>query len=213
MAPRSTWLQVRAGLLLDALGEFGLSLPQQAAASLLQDRVRAVAAQLRITEQSARRYFTDDTVQDLAREIAVSLVEERPGSAPLEHPRTVRTPLATAGRTVAALAEAARLALVNADSHVAEQAVQLISGLGQMLAEHQDTIAAGQAVLLQQPLLARTHRILDGTATQVRGGDIRLPDDVPPDAARALADALTRDAAAVRMLLDRYGEPTGVPPD
>jgi hypothetical protein len=114
----------------------------------------------------------------VAREIAVSLVEERPGSAPLEHPRTVRTPLATVGRSVAALAEAARLALVNADPHVAEQVVQLISGLGQMLAEHEETMPAGQSVLLQQPLLARTHRILDGTARQIRGGEMRLPDDV-----------------------------------
>ncbi len=86
VAARTTWLQVHADQLLDALGEFGLSLPRQAAAGLLQDRVRAVAAQMRITEQSARRYFTDDTVQSMAREIAVSLVEERPGSAPLEHP-------------------------------------------------------------------------------------------------------------------------------
>ncbi|HEY3035305.1 MAG TPA: hypothetical protein VGJ54_11715 [Streptosporangiaceae bacterium] len=54
MAARTTWLQVHADQLLDALGEFGLSLPRQAAASLLQDRVRAVAAQMRITEQSAR---------------------------------------------------------------------------------------------------------------------------------------------------------------
>lgn len=176
----------------------------------MQDRVRAVAAQLRITEQLVRRYVTDDTVRDIAREIAVSLVEERPGSAPLD-PRTVRTPLATVGRSVAALAEAARLTLVNGDPHVAEQAVQLISGLGQMLAEHEETIPAGQSVLLQQPLLARTHRILDGTAGQVRGGEMRLPDDVPPDAAEALADALARDAGAVRTLLDLHGTPADAP--
>ena len=211
VAPRSTWLQVHADQLVDALGDFGLSLPQPAAAGLLQDRVRAVAGELRITEQSARRYVTDDTVRDIAREIAVSLVEERPGSAPLEHPRTVRTPLATVGRSVAALAEAARLALVNGDPHLAEQAVQLISGLGQMLAEHEETIPAGQSVLLQQPLLARTHRILEGTAGQVRGGEMRLPDDVPPAAAEALADALARDAGAVRTLLDLYGTPTDAP--
>jgi len=125
----------------------------------------------------------------------------------------VPIPLATAGLTVAALAEAARLALVNGDPHVAEQAVQLISGLGQMLAEHKDLIAAGQTVLLQQPLLARAHRILEGTATQVRSGGGRLPDDVTPDAAAALADALARDAAAVRTLLDLHGEPAGPPSD
>jgi hypothetical protein len=69
------------------------------------------------------------------------------------------------------------------------------------------------AVLLQQPLLARTHRILDGTASRVRTGGMRLPDDVPAEAADALSDALARDAAAVRTLLDVYGEPTGPRPD
>src|SRR2546430_17225125 len=79
VAPRSTWLQVHADQLVDALGTFGLSLPQPTAAGLLQDRVRAVAAQLRITEQSARRYFTDDTVQEIAREVPAGPATERPG--------------------------------------------------------------------------------------------------------------------------------------
>lgn len=208
MAPRVTWLQARAGMLRDALDELGLTIPQDAAEQLLRERVRAVAAQMHITEPSARRYLTEDTLRSIAEQIAVSLAEERPGSPPLQAPRTIRTPLAVAGRTVAGLAEAARLALVNQDAVQAEQAVQLISGLGQMLAEHEDTIPAGSSVLLQQPLLARTHRMLDGTATRIRSQTMCMPDDVPNDAAGALADALTDDATTLRTLLDICGEPT-----
>lgn len=209
MAPRVTWLHTRAGLLRDALDELGLTIPQEAAEQLLRERVSAVAARMRITEPSARRYLTEDTLRSIAQQIAVSLAEERPGSPPLHAPRTIRTPLAVAGRTVAALAESARLALVNHDGAQAEQAVQLISGLGQMLAEHQDTIPAASSVLLQQPLLARTHRLLDATATRVREQTMRLPDDVPSDAAGTLADALTDDATTLRTLLDICGDPPG----
>jgi hypothetical protein len=196
-------------LLRDALDDLGLTVPQEAAERLIRERVSAVAARMHITEPSARRYLTEDTLRSMAQQIAVSLAEERPGSPPLNAPRTIRTPLAVAGRTVAALAESARLALVNHDGAQAEQAVQLISGLGQMLAEHQDTIPAASSVLLQQPLLARTHRLLDATATQVREQTMRLPDDVPSDAAGALADALTDDVTTLRTLLDICGDPPG----
>jgi hypothetical protein len=46
---------------------------------------------------------------------------------------------------------------------------------------------------------------------KVRGGEMRLSDDVPPAAAEALADALAGDAEAVRTLLDLYGTPTDAP--
>jgi hypothetical protein len=64
---------------------------------LITDRVRAVAAVVRVTEATARTYLDDETVKDMARRMLFEFAGEQPGADLLQVPRTVRLPLVLVG--------------------------------------------------------------------------------------------------------------------
>jgi len=73
---RRTWLDGRIDVLLAALDDYGMDASRVSAAELIQERVQWVAAHLRVTPATARRYLTDETVRDL---VAVAVAPGRLG--------------------------------------------------------------------------------------------------------------------------------------
>src|SRR6266568_1238611 len=104
--PRRTWLDHKVDVLLEELAASSMHLDRQRAGELITDRVRAVAALMRVTEPTARKYLDDETVRGMARRMLFEFVGEQPGADLLEVPRTVPLPLGLVGIIVAAVAEA-----------------------------------------------------------------------------------------------------------
>ena len=104
--PRRTWLDQKVDALLEELAAAGMDLDRQRAGALITDRVHAVAALMRVTAPTARKYLDDETVRDMARRMLFEFAAEQPGADLLEVPRTVPVPLVFVGIIVAALAEA-----------------------------------------------------------------------------------------------------------
>ena len=128
---RRTWLDVRVDVLLAALDEYGMDASRVPAAELIQQRVEQVAAQMRITPATTRRYLTDDAVRDLAQTMAVTVADEAPGANVLASPRTVAVPVPVLGRCIADLSEAIVLRLAERDDldHVRTTTAQLAQAL------------------------------------------------------------------------------------
>jgi hypothetical protein len=91
-----------------------------------------------VTEATARTYLGDETIKDMARRMLFEVAGERPGADLMQAPRTVPLPLALAGITVAALAEAMQVRAANEPSDhlgdVITTYAQALSGLGQITA-------------------------------------------------------------------------------
>lgn len=208
---RRTWLDGRVDVLLAALGEYGMDVSRVSAAELIRQRVEWVAAHLRITPATARRYLTDDAVRDLARTMAVTVAEEAPGADALASPRTAAVPVPVLGRCIAGFSEAIVLRLAERDDldHVrttTAQLAQALSALGQVIADQHATsdIAAGIAgpvVLAPPALLNRAARYLEAAAAMVRDEGV-LPDEFNPAHATQLADTFDPDAVAMRYYSD-----------
>ena len=208
---RRTWLDGRVDVLLAALDEYGMSASVVSAAELIQERVQWVAAHLRVTPATARRYLTDEAVRDLARTMTVTVADEAPGADVLASPRTAAVPVPVLGRCIAGLAEAIVLRLAERDDldHVrttTAQLAQALSALGQVIADRHsssDTVTgiAGAVVLLPPALLNRVARYLEAAATLVRTEAV-LPDGFDPAHATQLADTFEADAMAARYYSD-----------
>jgi hypothetical protein len=209
MSPRQTWLDERVDVFIDELSGLGLVASREHVAELIGDRVVAVATQVGVGERTARRYFTEGNVRDLARELAVTLADEQPGADVLEGPRTIPMTPASVGRTIAALAEAAHIRVLNDDAVGTHGALQVISLLGQILSTS-NAVTAGP-VLLPQAALTRGARLLEATAAMV-GRGITPASDIPDDAITSMADALTCDAATLRILIADHGSSGGATP-
>src|SRR5258708_5919096 len=136
--PRRTWLDQKGDALLEELAASGMDLDRQRAGELITDRVHAVAALMRVTAPTARRYLDDETVRDMARRMLFEFAAEQPGADLLEVPRTVPVPLVFVGIIVAALAEAMQVRAANEPSDRLGRVVatygQMLSGLGQVTA-------------------------------------------------------------------------------
>jgi len=180
------------------------------AAELIQERVQWVAAHLRVTPATARRYLTDETVRDLARTMVVTVADEAPGADLLASARTASVPVPVLGRCIAGLSEAIVLRLAERDDldHVrttTAQLAQALSALGQVIAGQHATgdIAAGTAspVLAPPALLNRAARYLEAAAAIVRDDGV-LPDGFDPARATQLADTFAADAVAMRYYSD-----------
>ena len=113
--PRPTWLRQRAELLVAELDSLGLETTAFEAEEYVAHRLSAVAAQMRISEVSARRYVGDAQVQDVAREVAFRLVDERPGANALDMERDTRVAVRVLGHTIAGLAESGQVHLLAED--------------------------------------------------------------------------------------------------
>ena len=171
---RRSWLDGRVDVLLAALDEYGMSASTVSAAELIQERVQWVAAHLRITPATARRYLTDEAVRDLARMMAMTVAGEAPGADVLASPRTAAVPVPVLGRCIAGLAEAIVLRLAERDDlgHVrttTAQLAQALSALGQVIAGQHSTSGigtgiAGPVVLLPPALLNRIARYPEAAA-------------------------------------------------
>ena len=149
--PRRTWLDQKVDVLLEELAASGMDVDRQRAGELITDRVRAVAALMRVTAPTARKYLDDETVRDMARRMLFEFAAEQPGADLLVVPRTVPVPLVFVGIIVAALAEAMQVRAANEPSDrlggVVATYGQVLSGLGQITAE----AASGQAGDRQRP--------------------------------------------------------------
>jgi hypothetical protein len=207
---RRTWLDGRIDVLLAALDDYGMDASRVSAAELIQERVQWVAAHLRVTPATARRYLTDETVRDLARTMVVTVADEAPGADLLASARTASVPVPVLGRCIAGLSEAIVLRLAERDDldHVrttTAQLAQALSALGQVIAGQHATgdIAAGTAspVLAPPALLNRAARYLEAAAAMVRDDGV-LPDGFDPARATQLADTFAADAVAMRYYSD-----------
>jgi hypothetical protein len=208
---RHTWLDGRVDVLLAALDEYGMDASRVSAAKLIRERVEWVAAHMRVTPATARRYLTDDTVRDLARTVVVTVADEAPGADVLASPRTASVPVPVLGRCIAGLSEAIVLRLAERDDldHVrttTAQLAQALSALGQVIADQHSTsdIAAGIAspgVLAPAALLNRAARYLEAAVAMVQDEGV-LPDGFDPAHATQLADTFEADAVAMRYYSD-----------
>lgn len=208
---RSPWLEGRVDVLLAALAEYSMSVSRASAAELISDRVQAVAAQLHVTPVTARRYFTDDTLQGLAREMVVPFASEAPGGDLFGSPRTAAVPLPVLGRCIAGLAEAIELRLGERDDleHVRRATsaqTPVLSALGQVLAESTDAAVTAErpgeaAVMMPPALLHRAARYLEVAASLVRQEGL-TPEGIDPADAPRLADTFEADALSARFYAD-----------
>ena len=186
----------------DELDALGLSAPRAELGGMVQKAVAQVARRTGISEASARRYLDEEQLRDLAREAALQLAPEQPGADLHGLARTIPVPLELLGRAVSALAEAARIRLINGDEVGAEGALALLSLLGQIL--HEGPSGQAAPVRLPQAALTRAGRLLEVSAEVVTAGGAVGP-ELPVGAGDALARAFLADAGTLRALVDEHG--------
>lgn len=205
-------------ILLAELAAAGMHLERDHAAAVINDRVAAVAATLRISATTARRYLDDDAVTGLARRMLFAVVDEHPGADLMKLPRTTVLPLVLVGRVMAGLAEAMQVRAANESPEEVAAVVatygQAISGMGQTIYDAADsgTADSGTAdegagregageIRFAPALLRRAARYLRTAAEQLDEGG-RLPAGIPETARAGLAAALGRDADGLATLTD-----------
>lgn len=204
MTPRRAWREERVDALLHAVSELGMSMSRAAAGELLDERVKFVAAQARVSESTARGYLSDEAVQGLAQSIAFSFAEEMPGADLFSAPRDSRIPVRLIGRVSAGLAEAVRLRLVERDDleHTREAVTQLAHGIGVLNLIVADQVAEeleGEPwVRAPAGLLHRLARYLEAAASLADDGLVGYNTD--PNEMPGLARALRDDAEILRAL-------------
>jgi hypothetical protein len=106
----------------------------------------------------------------MAQGAALKLAEERPCADLLDQPRTIPLPLPLFGQVVVALAEATRIRVLNADAAGAEQILELLSFLGQVL--HEALLGPTGQIHLPQVALARAGRLLEANAEVIGAGGV-----------------------------------------
>lgn len=208
MTSRGAWRDDRISTLVGALSDLGMSMSQSAAGELIDERVKFVAAQARVSEATARGYLTDDAIKGLAEKLAFSFVEETPGADLFSAERDSRIPVRLAGRVSAGLAEAVRLRLVERDDlqHTRESVAQLahsIGVLGLVVADQVAEDLEGEPwVRAPAALLHRLARFLDAAGGLADAGLVGYQTD--PAEAPGLARALHDDARVLRTLAGEH---------
>ncbi|MGF0320485.1 MULTISPECIES: hypothetical protein [Nocardia] len=192
MSPRRTWLDGRIDVFMAETQRLGLVCPREPVGLEIQARVEAVATALRVTEQTARRDFDDETIQNMAQNMAFQLAREQPGADILTLAPTHVLSTALAGRTNAGLAVGAQLALTaspttNIPDQI-HQVVDLVFFWGILI--ERSAARPGQ-VAVPEALIHRTVRefgkaiaLLDAGARPADGGD-------PTELRVALTDNVT----------------------
>lgn len=174
-----------------------MHLDRQRAGELITDRVRAVAAVMRVTEPTARRYLDDETIRDMARRMLFEFVDEQPGADLMAVPRTIPLALVLVGIIVAALAEAMQVRAANEPSDCLGDVVatygQTLSGFGQIAAAAPGQAGDAAEIMFPPALLRRAARYISNAADLAANGG-KLPDGVPEAARGELAATLRRDA-------------------
>jgi hypothetical protein len=196
--PRRTWLDHKVDALVEELAASGMHLDRAHAGELITGRVHEVAALMRVTEQTARKYLDDDTVKDVARRMLFEFASEQPGADLMEVPRTVPLTHVLLGIIIAALAEAMQVRAANEPPDRLGDVVatygQTLSGLGQITAAPVPGQAGDPAEIMFPPALLRRAARYISTAADLAANGGKLPDGVPEAARGELAAALRRDA-------------------
>lgn len=185
-------------MLAEEFAASGMVLDRRHAGELITDRVGAVAALMRVTEPTARKYLDDETIRDMARRMLFEFAGEQPGADLMEVPRTVPVTLVFAGTVVAALAEAMQVRAANEPSDGLGDLVatygQTLSAFGQVTAAAAPGQAGDPAGIMFPPALLRRAARYVGSAADLAGNGGKLPDGVPETARGELAASLRRDA-------------------
>jgi hypothetical protein len=196
--PRRTWLDHKVDVLVEELAASGMHLDRRHAGELIIDRAGAVAALMRVTEPTARKYLDDETVRDMARGMLFEFAGEQPGADLMELPRTVLLARVFAGVVIAALAEAMQVRAANESPDRLGDVVatygQVLSAFGQVIAAAAPGRAGGPAGIMFPPALLRRAARYIGSAADLAADGGRLPDGVPEAARGGLAASLRRDA-------------------
>ncbi|MQA82963.1 MAG: hypothetical protein GEV10_31685 [Streptosporangiales bacterium] len=206
MTPRRTWREERIDALIAAVSDLGMSMSKAAAGELIDERVKFVASQMRVSTTAARAYLTDEAIKGLAQSIAFSFVEETPGADLFSAPRDAAIPVRLAGRVSAGLAEAVRIRLAEREDlqHTREAVAQLAHAQGVLGLIVSDQIAEdieGEPwVRAPRALLHRLARYVEAAAGLVDEGVVGYA--VDPAETRGLPEALRRDAGLLRTLAD-----------
>ncbi|WP_286085692.1 hypothetical protein [Mycolicibacterium goodii] len=103
--PAPSWLHERAAGLVARVGERGMTLTVEAAETILAERHTTAAAQLGVTERTARAHLDDAALDALADRLVATFANEEPGSDLFTLPRTAHISVASFGLLVAGLAE------------------------------------------------------------------------------------------------------------
>lgn len=132
MTPRRTWRETRIDALIAAVSDLGMSMSQAAAGELIDERVKFVASQMRVSTATAHGYLTDEAIKGLAQTLAFGFVEEIPGADLVSAPRDAAIPIRLAGRVGAGLAEAVRIRLAEREDlqHTREAVAHLAHAQG-----------------------------------------------------------------------------------
>lgn len=181
------FLEDRAQILIALLAERGLTMSTDACKILISTRITSLSQQLGMSEASARKYFSDEALSQMADSLADEIADECPGTELHTLPRTASLPFAVAGRTVSAMSEA--LLLFETHGGIDEFAepptrelIYLLSILGSFISENSKTAAA---VRVPPAFLYRAARNIDNAAAH-------------PDAIDDLRAAFHRDAIRLR---------------
>jgi len=207
---RRTWLEQSTDVMVGELDALGLSAPPAQLGAMIQKTLTEVAENLGISESSARRYLDAERLRGLAQEAALQLAQEQPGADLYGLPRTIPVSLGLLGRAVSALAEAARIRVLNGDEPGAQGALELLSLLGQIL--HEAPGAQLGPIRLPQAALTRAGRVLEASAEIVTAGGAVGP-ELPTGTGAHLARAFLADAKSLRALVSEHGTSAGPTPD
>jgi hypothetical protein len=156
--------------LRERAGREGVKLVAGEAEKVLADRVAAIASQLGVAPRTALGYVSEDNLEFLAQELG-SLAEEYGDAAQAAEPVTIK--ITDAGRLVAALGMAVKLAVEHIESHQAAAAGIATDGadalVGAGVAMHAAKSAAefrfgGRHLVWTRKVLLRTIELIsDGT--------------------------------------------------
>jgi len=159
-----------AALLRERAEREGVTLVGGEAEDLLADRVTAIAAQLRVTPRTALGYVTEDNLELLAEQLG-SLAGEYDEAAGAAEPVAVR--FVDAGRVVAALGMAVKLAAEHVEGHQADalgitaDGADALVGLGVAMSTAKgagEFRFGGQHLVWTRKVLVRTIELIsDGT--------------------------------------------------
>jgi hypothetical protein len=185
--PRQSWLDQSAGIFCDELSLLGLEVPRERVIEMLRERLSAVTTRMGMSEQSARLYLTEEHLKEMARGLALTVADERPGVDLRHEPRTIPVSVETIGRVIQALAEATRVRAHDDDEVGTDGGLDAILVLTAML--RQSDISA-EVVLAPQAALTRAARMLSAAAEIIGQNPALHPG--PPSEAEKLASASAR---------------------
>lgn len=205
MSAGGTWLDSRTTQLREILLGLGLTITDSQVRVLLNDKLDEYARLMHVSRRTVQRHFTDEQLTIFANSLAAAISDEAPGADMADFERAVLLPTSALGLTVAALAEALKVAHGNLEDHVLTDGLSHLSTLGMIAA---DADADEVLVPMPRPLLLRIARYLDNTAKRVREG-ANLPDGRGENARAPLATTLQQDADGLRTLANTDD---GIPP-